>query len=70
MGYSPWGCKESDTTEQLTLSLHLSTLIGFGVENKTISGYLSSQEGPWTLWKRHLLHLMSHVPAGVVVRTM
>ena len=20
-GYSPWGCKESDTTEQLTLSL-------------------------------------------------
>jgi len=23
-GYSPWGCKESDTTEQLTLSLHLS----------------------------------------------
>ena len=19
MGYSPWGCKESDTTEQLTL---------------------------------------------------
>ena len=51
MGYSPWGCKESDTTEQLTLSLHLSTLIGFGVENKTISGYLSSQEGPWTPWR-------------------
>ena len=22
VGYSPWGCKESDTTEQLTLSLH------------------------------------------------
>ena len=21
MGYSPWGCKESDTTERLTLSL-------------------------------------------------
>ena len=21
MGYSPWGCKESETTEQLTLSL-------------------------------------------------
>ena len=20
MGYSPWGCKESDTTERLTLS--------------------------------------------------
>ena len=22
VGYSPWGCKELDTTEQLTLSLH------------------------------------------------
>ena len=22
MGYSPWGHKESDTTEQLSLSLH------------------------------------------------
>ena len=22
-GYSPWGCKESDTTEQLTLSKNL-----------------------------------------------
>ena len=21
MGYSPWGCKESDTTERLTLSI-------------------------------------------------
>ena len=21
-GYSPWGCKESDTTEQLTLYFH------------------------------------------------
>ena len=25
MGYSPWGCKELDTTEQLTLSLLSST---------------------------------------------
>ena len=23
-GYTPWGCKEQDTTEQLTLSLHYS----------------------------------------------
>ena len=22
VGYNPWGCKESDTTEQLTLSFH------------------------------------------------
>ena len=49
MGYSPWGCKESDMTEQLTLSLHFSKLIGFGAENWTISCYLSSQDGPWTV---------------------
>ena len=24
MGYSPWGCKELDTTERLTLSLVIS----------------------------------------------
>ena len=24
VGYSPWGCKELDTTEQLTVSLHFS----------------------------------------------
>ena len=23
VGYSPWGCKESDTTERLTLSFHM-----------------------------------------------
>ena len=27
MGYSPWGCKESDTSEQLTLS-HFKELEG------------------------------------------
>ena len=26
VGYSPWGCKESDTTEQLTFSLSLSII--------------------------------------------
>ena len=29
MGYSPWGCKELNTTEQLTLSLTLSSLASF-----------------------------------------
>ena len=24
VGYSPWGCKESDTTERLTLSISIS----------------------------------------------
>ena len=27
LGYSPWGCKESDTTERLTLHTHVSSLI-------------------------------------------
>ena len=27
-GYSPWGCKESDMTERLTLSFSLSRLDG------------------------------------------
>ena len=27
VGYSPWGCKESDMTERLTLSLPLSPLL-------------------------------------------
>ena len=28
VGYSPWDHKQSDTTEQLTLSLHFSHFIG------------------------------------------
>ena len=28
MGYGPWGCKESDTTERLALSLSLSSSFG------------------------------------------
>ena len=30
MGYSPWGCKESDKTEQLTLSLLTQTTGAIG----------------------------------------
>ena len=29
MGYSPRGCKESDMTERLTLSLHFLSLLGY-----------------------------------------
>ena len=29
-GYSPWSCKESDTTEQLTLSLFNKTMSSEG----------------------------------------
>ena len=28
--HSPWGCKESDTTERLSLSLHFHLAISFG----------------------------------------
>ena len=30
MGYSPWGHKESDRTERLTLSLHFQTWVECG----------------------------------------
>ena len=35
MGYSPWGCKESDMTKQLTFSLSLG--------RQEISNYLISE---------------------------
>ena len=28
-GYSPWGCKESDTTERLTFTVHLRACLTF-----------------------------------------
>ena len=32
VGYSPWGCKESDTIEQLTLLLfHIKTMLAVQV---------------------------------------
>ena len=37
MGYSPWGRKESDTTEQLTLSLFsLNLLLGIYNSQKSV----------------------------------
>ena len=27
-GYSPWGCKESDTTEQLTIHTQVCSMLG------------------------------------------
>ena len=32
VGYSPWGCKESDTTEQLTLSLSNTQRVSQGAQ--------------------------------------
>ena len=54
MGYSPWGRKESDTTEQLTHT-HTHTHI------HTHTGYRASQEAlvvknPPTMWERSGFH--------------
>ena len=32
VGHSPWGCKESDTTEQLTHT-HTHTVVSSGIKN-------------------------------------
>ena len=53
MGYSPWGCKELDTTEQLTLSLSP----GFGEQRCSLAGLTQAVSGnlaklalsPWLL---------------------
>jgi len=37
VGHSPWSCKESETTERLTLSLSVTSGLGF----------LSAREGYW-----------------------
>ena len=31
--YNPWGCQELDTTEQLTLSLHVLAIINSAIMN-------------------------------------
>ena len=36
VGYNPWGCKESDTTEQL----HLASLDSVGIEPASLAGRL------------------------------
>ena len=33
-GYSPWGCKESDTTEQLSMHALLYTFIGKEIKDE------------------------------------
>ena len=50
MGYSPWDCKESDTTEQLTLSTLYYIYMGFpggsdGKESPCNAGDLGSIPG-------------------------
>ena len=38
-GYSPWGCKESDRTEQLTFSLYSSACFGKRSFKDKLPGY-------------------------------
>ena len=48
-GYSPWGCKESDTTEGLihifkgpiSTYSHIVRYWGFGLQPKNLEGYFS-----------------------------
>ena len=40
-GYSPWGCKETDTTEQLTLSL-----FSLSVSVKLLSSAVVAEKQP------------------------
>ena len=35
-GYSPWGCKQSDTTEQLSLSFPFSHYIHLGLNESLV----------------------------------
>ena len=46
MGYSPWGCKESDTTEQQTVSL----FSGVGVGGKGRRGNDGVTKGKEDFW--------------------
>ena len=39
-GYSPWGCKESDTAEQVTEHRKLRPITLPGAAKKTIQGYV------------------------------
>ena len=39
MGYSPCGCKESDTTEQLTHSVNVLTQLGLAFSKASFSGH-------------------------------
>ena len=52
-GYSPWGCKQSDTTEQLNDSLDINTLVvGFKLSTTSL---LNS-------WKYTLVLISSSIP--------
>ena len=46
VGYSPWGCKELDTTERLSLSLHLGRPV-----SSTVAGRHGKRKAMRTLYK-------------------
>ena len=50
MGYSPWGCEQSDTTEQLTLSVFRGDLV--------LSIMLMGERQPCVLGVRHSSFLL------------
>ena len=59
MGYSPWGCKESDTTEPLTLSLSNTQRVPRELSGKDFTcqckGHRRCKFDPWVgkiPWRR------------------
>ena len=57
MDYSPWGCKELDTTEQLSVSLLLETQIRTGlsvIQASTVVLYLILPKGEINTTLRHI----------------
>ena len=54
-GYSPWGCKELDTTEQLTLLLSLRRTLSISEAFSFLVGYASTHpEKVYTNTSQHL----------------
>ena len=55
MGYSPWGLKESNMTEQLTLSLFTSVSLYFVAQREVYPGASTAAKGPMSHPQYHLL---------------
>ena len=57
-GYSPWSHKESDTTEQLSLSILLLAFLTFWYFNIFMTGYIFGALTPH--WSYHWQNIFSH----------
>ena len=66
MGYSPWGCKELDTTEQLstahTLYKHENKYLKYKAVQESFSFWVWKGKSPWARveWERLMEERMNH----------